>query len=454
MKFNKEKFNEFMIYAVPTYSYYLTVDTWKDLPGNEDKIVRTMFTRDLSTMSNLGVLTPNSSSPYQAGYIDLSKGPVVFHMPAADERTMYLGQFTQDDYKQEEVGMAGADAGAGGKYLLRYAKDETPYDEEDYVRVFTFNSPNTAFPIRSASREQMTYQEKAEAFADRFKFETIDGESLLDEVNWLDDKRIYAHVTYTFENSAYIWQRMIDRVEWDARQTELFADMGIDRDTDIEELFNSNKETLTEWFNDFSVEHQARTLKFIREESREYPTSKSWHSALLTYYTFNKDTNKFIFKGGPENEELLSIIFHYAIFLPMSIGLGMQYYVIGSADEQGDYLRGDSTYSLAVPMDVPVNSFWEFTVYNAEDHCFMYDEGNPVRVAISQLNDEDTLEVTEIDGKPHYILYVSKELPEGVNPANWLNNYGKDFYTIFRMYGPKEEVITQKFQLNEIIKVK
>ena len=60
------------------------------------------------------ILTANSQSIYSFGYLDLSKGPVVFDVPPGG-----LGGFN-NAWEQPliDIGPLGPDKGNGGKYLL------------------------------------------------------------------------------------------------------------------------------------------------------------------------------------------------------------------------------------------------------------------------------------------------------------------------------------------------
>jgi hypothetical protein len=65
------------------------------------------------------MLTPNTITPYIAGFTDLRKGPVVLEIPAKSDKAVLFGQIADAwEVTIADVGPSGDDKGAGGKYLF------------------------------------------------------------------------------------------------------------------------------------------------------------------------------------------------------------------------------------------------------------------------------------------------------------------------------------------------
>jgi hypothetical protein len=52
------------------------------------------------------------------------------------------------------------------------------------------------------------------------------------------------------------------------------------------------------------------------------------------------------------------------------VGTGSQYAIV-YLDEDGNALDGGKTYKVTLPPDVPVNSFWSFTVYDTQTRSML-----------------------------------------------------------------------------------
>lgn len=113
-------------------------------------------------------------------------------------------------------------------------------------------------------------------------------------------------------------------------------------------------------------------------------------------------------------------------------------------DADGDYLSGDRNYKLHVPKDVPVALFWSVTVYDPITGSGL-DNGQP----FPSLNTMDK-PVQNPDGTID-IYFGPKSPGEG---KNWLATIpDKGWFTIFRLYGPKQAFFDQTWKLNDIEKV-
>jgi hypothetical protein len=120
-------------------------------------------------------------------------------------------------------------------------------------------------------------------------------------------------------------------------------------------------------------------------------------------------------------------------------------YPVTFADADGDFLNGSRNYVLHVPKDIPAAYFWSATVYDPITGSGL-DNGQP----FPSLNTMDK-PVQNADGTTD--IYFGPKSPGA--GKNWLATIpGKGWFTIFRLYGPKEAFFDQTWKLPDIEKVK
>jgi hypothetical protein len=115
-------------------------------------------------------------------------------------------------------------------------------------------------------------------------------------------------------------------------------------------------------------------------------------------------------------------------------------------DARGQPLRGENTYRLHVPADVPAKQFWSFTIYDRESSSFIRKSG---RVGLGSYDEQMQ---RNPDGSVD--IYAGPKPPKG-REANWIPTLrGKDWFPFFRFYGPDEPLIQRTWKLPDIEKVK
>jgi hypothetical protein len=130
---------------------------------------------------------------------------------------------------------------------------------------------------------------------------------------------------------------------------------------------------------------------------------------------------------------------------PAKVGTSI-FYLDTFLDSQGQQLRGENTYRLHVPANVPTKQFWAFTVYDHET------SGLIRRSARASLNSYDEQMKRNPDGSVD--LYTGPKPPKG-EEANWIPTVpGKDWFPFFRFYGPDEPLFQKTWKLPDIHRVK
>lgn len=118
-------------------------------------------------------------------------------------------------------------------------------------------------------------------------------------------------------------------------------------------------------------------------------------------------------------------------------------YPLRSTDSKGDQLEGSKKYVIHFKKAPPVNAFWSLTVYNAADKMLIE---NPIQ-RYKLGTDTKGLKVNA-DGSFDVPLQSTK--PDGEFAANWLPAPSGPFYMILRLYQPKDEVLSGKYDLPQV----
>lgn len=123
-------------------------------------------------------------------------------------------------------------------------------------------------------------------------------------------------------------------------------------------------------------------------------------------------------------------------------------YAKTTVDGAGNPLNGSNQYKIHFEKDAlpPVEDFgfWSITVYGQDDFLIANEEN---KYAIT----DRTPFVKNADGSLD--LYVSMEVPQNVDPANWLPVLPADFHLFLRIYVPSKDVAKGKWSTPTIEKM-
>jgi len=107
---------EAVVWAMPASAIYRLRVGLTEVPGMADNVI---LAYSVPLKPKDEAITPNTVTPYISAFTDLRNGPVVLDLPAKTEKASLYGQIV-DAWQTTiaDVGPAGLDKGAGGKYLL------------------------------------------------------------------------------------------------------------------------------------------------------------------------------------------------------------------------------------------------------------------------------------------------------------------------------------------------
>jgi hypothetical protein len=138
---------------------------------------------------------------------------------------------------------------------------------------------------------------------------------------------------------------------------------------------------------------------------------------------------------------LLSYAFSTFFLPPAKLGAG-SFYLGANFDDSGQPLRGENTYRLHVPANVPVSQFWAVTIYNTETSALFLNLTRPTL-------ERDAQERRRLGG--HLLR------PEGARgqESNWIYTPAeKSWFPWFRFYGPEKALFDKSWTMPDIEMVK
>jgi hypothetical protein len=379
-------------------------------------------------------LTPNTTTPYITGEIDVKNGPVIIEL-----QSPALGLLNNAAFKfTERVGVTHPkDQGKGGKYFVYHTsyKGEIPdgyipVPSEGYqhwlllrlvskpgelkqsiaqlkqtMRVYPYSTPNQTTEFIDISGK---------------KYNTVHAmnEKFYDEIN--------AMIQY--EPTAL----------WESEISSIAKDLGIEKGKPFEP---------TLYMQDVFVEAskiataEIRGATFSPEDKLVVYADRQWYTPLIGGHEFKDD-------NGVLNLDERSIFHFYATgstpdMVANTVGKGSAY-LIGARDVQGNLYDGSKHYTVTLPKGVPVANFWSFMIYDNQTRSML--ETDQRSAGVDGLN--PGLKTNE-DGS--VTIHFAPTAPKG-----WENNWvqtvpNKGFNLLFRVYGPTESWFDKSWKPGDLV---
>jgi hypothetical protein len=398
-----------------------------------------MYWSRFSTWKNQ-TATPNTSTRYVIFFTNTKDGPVVVDVPAVGDAALFGTLLDAWQVPLIDVGNTGEDLGNGGKYLLlppRY-KGDTP---SGYIAVPS-NTYNGFVAMRVISKsEQADDVRAAITYLKQLKTYPLAEANSPPEQRYIDMADKLWDGVVRFDEGIYkSLARMVNEELTQARDLEmlgLLRPLGIEKgkrfkpDVATRAVLKHASHEVHEWFMERLVNYGQRYWPDRKWNIPAPPiaseTGFSWEAA--DYFDVDaRGIGFFSFCAPPA--KLDASTFDLDTFL----------------DAHGQRLRGENTYRLHIPANVPAKQFWAFTVYDHETSSFFR------RTARTGLDSYDQQMKRNPDGSVD--LYTGPKPPKGQD-ANWIPTVaGKGWFPFFRIYGPDEPLFQKTWKLPDITKVK
>jgi hypothetical protein len=387
--------------------------------------------------------TLNSDTPYGAGTLDLSQGPMVVELPPGP----YIGLV--DDHHQRwvmDLGLPGPDAGRGGRHVILPPGYEG--DAPDGCFVGRSGSFKVLLAVRALPLGGDLDAALAALRAVRvYPLATADEPRLLRIVDTtrtpLDSSSL------RWEDNIGFWEvlhRVVDAeplVEEFRPMYGMLAALGIEQG----KAFAPAEPTRS------LLERAARAGRdqlLVSAFASSRPDRVAWPERAWEWVGLVPANADFETPGGLDLEArerwfAQAIVTSPAMFRREQ-GSGSLYW-LAARDADGAYLDGAHGYRLEVPQPVPGKLFWSLTVYDAKTRSqAASDQG---KAALRSL-----FELRELDPDAPAELLVGPTAPAGAAADRWIQTVpGRGWFAYVRIYGPEAPAFDGRWSLPDFERV-
>jgi hypothetical protein len=339
-----------------------------------------------------------------------------------------------------DVGTTGEDLGNGDKYLLlppRY-KGETP---PGYIAVPS-NTYNGIVVLRVISKtEQADDVRMAIAYVKQLKTYPLAAANSPPEQRYIDMADTLWDGIVRFDERLYTsLARMVNEELAQARDLEM---LGLLRSLGIEKGKKFKPDAAARAvFKQASREARAWLMEGLVNYGQRFWPDRKWN---VPAPPIAAETG-FKWEAADYFDVDARGIGFFSFYAPPAKPGASTFYLDTFLDAHGQRLRGENTYRLHVPPNVPAEQFWAFTVYDRETSSFIR------KSARAGLDSYDEQMKRNPDGSVD--LYTGPKPPKG-QEANWIPTMaGEGWFPLFRFYGPDEPLLRKTWKLPDIEKVK
>jgi hypothetical protein len=404
------------------------------------------------------VTTPNSDVIYAMSYVDLGKdGPLVMEAPPMLQGILL--DFWQRPIPVDggkffgDVGLAGPDAGKGGKFLILPPDYKGAVPEGYFVyRSGTYN----VFIFLRGFYEDPKNLTPAVAHLEKTRIYPLNGEAGARPMKFPDASGVPANMLPVSDGSAFDQlKRLVDSEGANLADSDslgMLAAIGIIKGQPFA------PDAHTRAILDQAAKTGYKTSRVIGFEEKVSGKSYRMYSDRRWLNPFADGTHanptgtlnlawENVAGGYLDLDARLWMFTNYYSLSPGMVsqnpGKGAMY-VIGFTDGEGAPLVGGSSYRLSLPANIPAANFWSVTLYEAENASGLAN-GQP----FPSLGSRDK-PAQNADGSTD--LYLGPKAPKG-KEGNWLATVpGRGYFTIIRLYGPTEAALNKSWKPGDLEK--
>jgi hypothetical protein len=431
---------EAVLWAMPASAIYGLRRGFLELPGMDENVILSM-SGPLTPIHE--VITGNNQTPYIGATTDLRRGPVVLEVPAKNDKASLYGQIV-DAWQATiaDVGPAGADKGAGGKYLLIPPGYQEPIPS-GYLPI-----PSSGYRVLLAFRSVAApgaTEADAHAYSKLLKMYPLAEAANPQPTRFVDGVSLPLHTLPFYDFRALQDIKEIVDVEpvqaRDKVMMGLLASLSIERGKPFDPPANL-RAAMERGVVDAYFYMQERTRKLF--DANLYWADRHWNFVMIP------DENRgFEFVTGEAVQvDQRAAAWTFFTFYPrvMSEQAGVVY-LSPTADSEGNALEAGRTYKIRVPKDIPARQFWSVTVYDNATWSFIK---NPLQRSGRGSPDSASMKANA-DGSVD--VYFGPAAPAGWE-SNWIPTMGKKPYIWLRLYGPGEAFWKKTFTMPDVEIVK
>jgi hypothetical protein len=427
---------EAVIWGMPAVNTDLMYQATLKLGGGSNQIV--YWSRLLDWRNQ--TLTPNPDVIYLMAFFNTKDGPIVIEIPPADGGVINGSIMDPWQAALEDVGPAGADKGAGGKYLiLPPGYNERP--PEGYIVLPSANYQGYAL-LRSILKSGSAADvEAAVAYGKRIKLYPLSQAANPPETVFLDAAGAAYDSTIPYDLRFFqSLDRFVQSEPWQERDKAMIDQLktiGIEKG----KLFHPDKATQG-LLNAAAGEAHAWLEQKYETMFAPYYEGRQWVFPILPEVIGGLQSQ--FAKPDSYPVDGRGVTYTMAFFSTKHSGIG-QYYLMTIKDKDGVALNGSGAYRLIVPANAPVKQYWSATAYDRATHALIRDMPRSGRSSQSpglQTNADGSVDI-----------YFGPKAPGG-KESNWVpTSAGGKFEVLFRFYGPEKAVFDKTWKLPDIERV-
>jgi hypothetical protein len=424
---------EAIIWGMPAVNYDLMYQEMQRLGGKSNQIV---FWPRLLDWRNQ-TLTPNPDVIYLMAFFNTKDGPVVIEIPPAGDGIINGSIMDPWQAALEDVGPAGVDKGAGGKYLILppgYARKPP----EGHIVLPSANFQGYALLRSILKSGKEADVEAALAYGKRIRLYPFDQAAQPPETVFVDASGPVFDSTIPYDIRFFqSLDRIVQTEPWlerDKIMIDQLKSIGIEKgksfspDTATRGILATAASEARAW-----LDLQYETIFPAYYEGRKwvFPILPEVSGGLQSQFT---NPNSYPVEGR-------GVTYSMAFFSTKHSGIG-QYYLMSIKDENGNSLDGGGVYRLRVPANVPVKQYWSATAYDRSTHAFIRNmdwSGRSSQSPGLRANADGSVDI-----------YFAPKALDG-KESNWVPTAANGkFEVLFRFYGPEKAVFDKTWKLPDI----
>jgi hypothetical protein len=445
--------------------------------GAEDNSV--VIFSDLMDSNSL-FLTPNADTIYTIAFLDLTKGPLVVEVPpkalgALDD--MWFGWII-------DIGLPGPDRGQGGKYLILPPDYDGPLPDNGFfvgrsktnhalygVRAYLEN--NDPKPAVASIKNSLKIYPYTPGGYGTSVATLLEGKVRLERDPPIPPTKFVEASGKSFNTippNDFSYFEMVNELVQMEPATSFspevlgqLAAIGIVKG----KPFNPDarmKKILTDAAAVGNAAGRIFNWRAYAVPSWAYYPGSMWASMLWEGgYDFENPpppvTAQGLFKPSPPTgartlNSRIGFFYGYTVDSPAMImrlpNIGSQY-LMGFTDVDKNPFDGGKTYRVNLPKDVPAAAFWSFTLYDNQTRSMLQTPQRFPRAGSQSY--PSPAAVADADGST--TVYFGPTKPADVKDGNWIQTTpGKGWFTILRLYSPKESFFTKAWRPSEVALVR
>lgn len=397
----------------------------------------------LYTPQDKAIVTVNSDTPYCMYWNDVRSEPIVVTVPEIDPGRYYSFQFI-DLYTHNFAYVGSLTTGSkAGTYLIALNDwdGKVPDDITEVIRTET----GIFFTIVRTQLFDSYDLDNVKAIQSKYKLETLS--SYLGEepkVNtptdvypqWIEGAQ-FTEASFTYLNAVL---KLIKTPHASEKELlERFKKLGIGTPEGYD-------------FNRFSPEIQEAIREGVKDgfANMEAFIAKANTDPLGSSKIFG--TRAFLEKSAKNNYNfndiylIRAVAAHLGIYGNSALEAIYPTFLVDADGRPMDASKNNYTLTFEAGSLPPVNAFWSLTMYDGKSQLLVENEKDRYLLNASMVDDF----VKNDDGS--LTIYVQKDAPKKELEPNWLPAPNGPFYTVLRLYGPKDEILSGEWKTPKMIK--